>query len=83
MSCNDCIHYGICLFHHTDEEYKKCVHFKPSADVVEVRHGEWKICSDGYYPFCSKCGVEPQSGTMTRFCPDCGAKMDGERREQG
>ena len=60
----------------------------PTADVVEVRHGEWKICSDGYYPYCSRCVYEPEistrySNNLTPYCPNCGAKMDGERKEQG
>ena len=49
---------------------------QPTADVVEVGHGEWvptrmknhacSLCHDKYhftYP----------------YCPSCGAKMDGER----
>lgn len=60
----------------------------PTADVVEVRHGEWKICSDGYYPYCSRCRYEPEistrySNNLTPYCPNCGAKMDGERKERG
>ncbi len=52
----------------------------PAADIRPERHGEWKkykgkrersfsfICSEcnGFLPFTSK------------FCPRCGAKMDGE-----
>lgn len=43
-----------------------------------VKHGQWKINSDGYYPYCSECGKEPQGREMTDFCPNCGAKMYGE-----
>ena len=35
----------------------------------------WLINPDGYYPYCSNCKNEPKSGTMTKFCPECGAKM--------
>jgi hypothetical protein len=95
VSCRDCFHYGICLFHHTDEEYKKCVHFKPSADVVEVRHAYWiheppYIAPNGKYLKASECsnchalfvsnGNEPYSDHP--YCCECGAKMDGERTEQ-
>ena len=52
-----------------------------AADVAEVKHGRWVICSDGYYPYCSECKNEPKHGEMTDYCPNCGAKMDGERRE--
>lgn len=47
----------------------------PTADVVEVRHGEWKINPDGYYPYCSSCGTEPENGVMSNYCPNCGVKM--------
>lgn len=32
----------------------------------------------GYYPYCSECKHEPQGREMTKFCPNCGAKMDGD-----
>ena len=47
------------------------------AEVVEVFHGEWLICADGYYPYCSRCGKEPKNGELTNYYPDCGARMDG------
>ncbi len=54
----------------------------PTADVVEVRHGEWKKSSP-YNRFmnCSVCGFG-QDHTTFKYCPNCGAKMDGERREE-
>lgn len=36
MTCKDCIHYEICTFHLTGNEWSKCCHFKNTADVVEV-----------------------------------------------
>ena len=55
-----------------------CIEIQPSADVVPVRHGHWIICSDGYYPYCSVCKCEPKGREMTKFCGECGAKMDEE-----
>lgn len=49
-----------------------------AADVAPVVHAKWIICSDGYYPYCSKCKREPQGREMTKFCPNCGAKMDDD-----
>ena len=53
----------------------------PTADVVEVRHGEWKKMT--VYPMgynCSECNnVE---SFESPFCRLCGAKMDGERRTE-
>lgn len=56
-----------------------------TADVAEVKHGTWIGETDNKgvgYAKCSACG-----GTMSIFCyghdycPRCGAKMDGERKE--
>jgi hypothetical protein len=66
-------------------EYIDCV---PTADVVEVRHGEWVeqirdygkyLVTEGYK--CSICGFELTDNDY-KYCHDCGAKMDGERKEQ-
>ena len=63
----------------------------PTADVVPVRHGKWKQW-DGYgyedtYE-CTECG-EPFvliEGTPLQngynYCPNCGARMDAERKEE-
>lgn len=63
----------------------------PTADVVEVRHGEWIEKDDGWDGVlytCSVCHCDwitidgtPFENNM-RYCPECGAKMDGERREK-
>ena len=55
----------------------------PTVDAVEVVHGRWIICSDGYFPYCSECKTEPKHGEMTNYCPNCGAKMDEERKNDG
>lgn len=54
----------------------------PTADVAPVRHGQWIY--KGEYAVCTECGG--RSGTqydgvepiplMTKFCPNCGTKMD-------
>ena len=59
----------------------------PAADVVEVVHGEWIDTGDeeldkiysGYK--CSVCGFII-CGHSGKYCSDCGAKMDGERKEK-
>ena len=62
----------------------------PTADVVEVRHGEWqeyhvsgKSYGQVYYQH-KDCRVNETQlfPSPYEFCPRCGAKMDGERREQ-
>ena len=48
----------------------------PAVDAVPVVHGEWKWSHGGE---CSECGFH-NSNFDYRYCPMCGAKMDGERR---
>jgi DNA-directed RNA polymerase subunit RPC12/RpoP len=57
------------------------------APTVEVVHGRWIGTHDGwYYSYsCSECGAEAltKEGTMhdqvcSNYCPNCGAKMDGD-----
>jgi hypothetical protein len=61
---------------------------QPTIEGEPVRHGRWIPTEyDGYadgYPVydafeCSECGHEHngEEDTLTAFCPDCGAKMDG------
>ena len=49
----------------------------PAADVAPVVHGQWDISTGplGDMCKCSVCGSLPS--LPTKFCPYCGAKMDG------
>ena len=51
----------------------------PTADVVEVRHGRWIDDETAY--ICSVCFHGSPSGAKWNYCPNCGAKMDGEQNE--
>lgn len=53
----------------------------PAANVQPVIHSKWEISSDAYYPYCKICNVRPENGKMTNYCPNCGAKMDGNKVE--
>ena len=48
----------------------------PSADVAEVKRGEWQRQKNGFYFICSVCGKA--SATKGNYCHSCGAKMDKE-----
>lgn len=65
----------------------------PSADVQPVKHGEWIIQDNpgtGWYRVtCSECGEDvtstapcigffPSAKVTWNYCPDCGARMDGD-----
>lgn len=48
----------------------------PSADVTPVRHGKWGKVNE-----CSECGCQPwyeRDIHFLHYCPNCGARMDGE-----
>lgn len=58
----------------------------PAVDVEPVKHGHW-ICENlgfGAYRYkCSECGSiygqsQIEEFRHSKFCGDCGAKMDGE-----
>lgn len=59
----------------------------PAADVEPVRHGEWLLrhIGAGHYWECSVCHTNPciYVTEHTKFCPNCGAKMDLEEHENG
>lgn len=55
--------------------YSKIIKDTPTADVRPERHGEWLHCDDGLCE-CSECG-EVAGDNFYKFCPNCGAKMDG------
>ena len=68
-------------------DVRKSLQMTPTADVQEVRHGEWvervKIRKDGEARLvhwqCSLCGCFLGTN-IANYCPNCGAKMDGDER---
>jgi thiaminase len=68
------------------------IHKAPTVDAVEVVHGEWEVIEDDYFDLvemkCSVCGVsygfedyEDDTPKNYHYCPNCGAKMDGDGNE--
>ena len=47
----------------------------PTYDVQEVKHGRWVKGKEWFE--CSVCGYE-QGSAHWHYCPNCGAKMDGD-----
>ena len=56
----------------------------PAADVVPVVHSRWVLGGyDDMYYICKRCGhkqSEYYHKPTANFCPNCGAKMDGEEQ---
>ena len=58
----------------------------PSADVAPVRHGQWiakgYVCGETEYQ-CPECKETEwrTSASRLKYCPFCGAKMDGADHE--
>lgn len=58
----------------------------PAADVVEVKHGEIvETIIDGkmnrVFSCCGKDFTQLTQWIIPNYCPNCGAKMDGERKD--
>lgn len=63
----------------------------PDADVAQVRHGKWietqvetgdPFGGGNYYTIdvyaCSECGEMFDISEARNYCPNCGARMDGD-----
>lgn len=79
--CSKCVSEEVCKYRHDYE----CPHFKNKAGYVEMKHGEWvggkfNDYSGEYEEQCSNC--KKYSREYARpYCPNCGAKMDGGKKE--
>ena len=88
----DCIENWkeIFYYYHSPEEiediiFSTCIEFldkMPTIDAEPKRHGRWIDNGryDGYTMYiCSECGHA--ESIQYNYCPDCGAKMDGDRED--
>lgn len=65
---------------------KEVLRDTPIADVAPVKHGQWieyaKYSFETMYD-CSICNNRIiDDGHSWHYCPNCGAKMDGERKDE-
>ena len=72
---------------------EKCINEAPAVDAEPVRHGEWiydpnandfgiggyicGVCSAKNNNLPCNAVINPQIFVGSRFCPNCGAKMNG------
>ena len=83
--CNGCDNYGgvRCRACWVDDAIG-LIDDAPTVDAVEVVHARWEYIPiiDGLGRYrCERCFHYVDAGTDRNYCPNCGAKMDGERRE--
>ena len=62
---------------------KSAINSIPAADVAPVVHGRWihdgrRVESGIDWCHCSECGKSDNFCARTNYCPNCGAKMDGD-----
>lgn len=65
------------LLYHNATQHLKMIKNLPSVPTIDpVKHGKWtEINIKDYKALCSECGT--WSPVMGKFCPECGARMDG------
>ena len=71
-----------CIFSHEwfELELKRFIGDVPTVDAEPVKHGHW--ISTGFMEVkCSICGAIQHELEDTNYCPNCGAKMAGVRRD--
>lgn len=70
--------------------FEICNNYIPE-DAVEVKHGQWELTESKLHfnVVCSNCNEDfyvYKKGQYriqnSNYCPNCGAKMDGERRTE-
>ena len=88
-TCKDCIGNDYCFVKplHPRMMEKSCKTFKNKADYAEVKHSRWENISG--FDVCNICGTSPaycepkpnNKKGYPPYCHNCGAKMDGERKD--
>ena len=73
---------GDLLVGNNAEWAKEILYRTPTADVVEVKHGEY-IQKGAWHIECSVCRhVLAHIGEAKNYCPNCGADMRGRRTDE-
>lgn len=73
---------GKTIAEYSESDIGYMIRKQPASDVAPVKHGKWlyngHVCGDTAYK-CSACGeIEWRTSCdRLKYCPFCGAKMDG------
>lgn len=85
------IYYDTPEINLTAEKFEAAINGIPAADVAPVVHGRWEVSTDEWFETdvytCSKCresyvlveGTPKEN--LWHYCPNCGAKMDGNWKQ--
>ena len=66
----------VCL---SENNVVEMINLQPTADVAEVKHGEWDYIATHDCFSCNICKFD--SDVVMKYCGGCGAKMDGGKPE--
>ena len=85
--CNDAYSNELC--EPCDCIFLNAIDESPTVDAVEAKHGRWIFDEPDNFgcrkPRCSVCGKYElylwADSVSCNYCPNCGAKMDGERKD--
>ena len=85
--CKNCYHRAACdawvrnaTTQYDDYDYsvENCPYHIQTADVAEVRHGEWIKYPHNSGIYCSRCRHKRRyKDANDNYCPNCGADMRG------
>ena len=78
--CDWCDHTDLCKSCETYDCIATIEQHVPTVDAVPVVHAHYVKGSNGEW-YCSNCRRIDDKYSVARYCWNCGAKMDGERRE--
>lgn len=70
-----------CKVVHKHRAIRRNIKQTPAADVVEVRHGKFKLIQSGK-GVCSNCHRLDSIDKLAKYCRYCGALMDGKDGEK-
>ena len=79
IPCDGIVRIPIRCGHDTVGEHLIDLSSFPTVDAVEVVHGRWIFDPYAFSMMCYECSnCGEWHDTKSNYCPNCGAKMDGD-----
>ena len=75
-----CGHIERMMHRHEHESFLRDIRLAPTVDAIPVVHGRWIFGTtmNREWMKCSKCLVSQTPTGVFSYCPNCGARMDGD-----